>query len=75
MISQDEFSIPQGCLTFLSFVQKEELDDFLPADVLAVYQVFEASRSPGETECIITKMHLIHVTINKYRGAERKSIL
>lgn len=65
---------PQGYSAFLSFVQKEERDDCLSADVLAVYQVFEASQSPGETERIISKTHLVDKAINKYKSAERKII-
>lgn len=49
VITDNELNLPQGYSAFLSFVQKEERGDFLPADVLEVYQVFEASQSPAKS--------------------------
>lgn len=38
--------LPQEYSTFLSFVQTEARDDFLPANVLIVCPEFEAFQSP-----------------------------
>lgn len=51
--------LPQGYSAFLSFVQKEEHDDFAPADVLEVYRAFEASRNPVIRQDIITEISLV----------------
>lgn len=52
-------------------MQKEEHDDFLPVNVLAVYQVFEASQSPGEKKEKNHKHALDPVAINK-NGLQRE---
>lgn len=72
MINKNELDLPQGYSAFLSFEQKEEHDDFVPVDVLEVYQAFEASQNPVISQDIITEIHLMCGTSIKCKGTGPK---